>query len=338
MNTISKLYKYISPRKCEDSGLDKGTVFHVSRFALTCRFSLLLLLIVIIPMFVTSWWIEEGYLMPGENAYVAIPLFLLILIVPCARLLSNLVINKDLETINKFCLEIKKGNYKVHFHIGHEKEDEEPFVVLLRNLTWMSHSLDARQKKTRGRLQRVQSEHRIMKAKALLDGLTGLYNRRYFEDVLPKRLEHAASEGTEISLIFIDCDKFKQLNDTLGHQAGDQALEKLAESIRGAIRLDGDIPFRFGGDEFAVLLQDVGVETAVTIANRIRTIFLDNRVGEVTLSLGVATALPAGDLSDGRLMKRLIKVADKQTYRAKENGGDNVCAADFVITNDSVEG
>ena len=331
MNVIPRLCKYITFRKHED------IAFRVSRLGLTGRFSLLLLLIVIIPMSLTAWAIEAGHLMPGQSLYAAVPLFVLILIVPFARLLSNWIINKDLQTINRFCLEIKKGNYEVHFALGHEKEEEEPFIVLLRNLTWMSHSLGTRQEKTRFRLQRVRDEHRLMREKALLDGLTGLYNRRYFDDVLPRILDSAAAAKTEISLIFMDCDRFKQLNDAMGHQVGDLTLKRLADSIREGIRSGRDIPFRFGGDEFAVLLQGVGLERAAYIANRIRLLFFDSRVGEVTLSLGVATVLPGGDMSDGRLMKNLIRAADQQTYLAKQRGGNNVCAADLMIMDEELE-
>jgi hypothetical protein len=128
MNAIYRLYRRIFRQKHEDNA------FPVSRLSLTWRFSLLLLFIAVIPMVITTWWIETGSLMLGKNAYVAIPLFFLILIFSLARLLSNWVISRDIETINRFCLEIRKGNYNIHFVLDHEKE-EEPFVVLLRNLT-----------------------------------------------------------------------------------------------------------------------------------------------------------------------------------------------------------
>lgn len=331
MKTLSRLYRYIFSQKHKDSA------FRVSSLSLVTRFSLLLLLVTIIPMLITAWWIEAGYLMPGENAYIALPLFFLILIIPCARLLSNWVINRDIETINKFCLEVKKGNYRVHFELAHEGDEEEPLVILLRNLTWMTHTLNSRQEKTRTRLHRVQREHRIMKEKALLDGLTGLYNRRYFEEIFPEVLEVATIRKIAVSLIFIDCDKFKHLNDTLGHQTGDIVLERLADNIRAAVRQGRDIPFRFGGDEFAVLLQGVDLELSTQIAERIRSLFIDSSIGDVTLSLGVATALPAGDVGDGWIMKSLVRVADQQTYRAKEMGGNNVCPAEYVITDNKME-
>ncbi len=332
MKAIFRWYKYLFPRKHKDNA------FRVARFGLTSRFSLLLLVIGLIPMFITAWHIEAGSLMPGENFYFAIPFFLLILIVPCARLLSNWVINRDIKTINRFCLEIKKGNYNIHFDLGTEKEEEEPFIVLLRNLTWLSHSLNSRQEKSRSRLEDIRNKHRDMQEKALTDGLTGLYNRRHFEMVLPEMIDRAVGAKTVISLIFIDCDKFKHLNDTLGHHMGDMALEILASSIRSCIRTERDIPFRFGGDEFAVLLQGVNIDRAVDIADRIRLLFLDNRIGEVTLSLGVATTLPDEGVSNGWLMKKLIRIADQQTYLAKKNGGNNVCSVSdmFIVDRNSM--
>jgi len=134
--------------------------FRVLRFGITVRFAFFLLQVTIIPMMVTSWMIESGYLMPGRNVYVGIPVFFLLLLVPFARLLADLVISRDLRIVNRFCMEIKRGNYGVYFDLCNEGEDEDQLTILLRNLTWMDHGLEARQEKNRTLLKQVQNTTR----------------------------------------------------------------------------------------------------------------------------------------------------------------------------------
>jgi diguanylate cyclase (GGDEF)-like protein/PAS domain S-box-containing protein len=310
--------------------LRKGKrVFRVLRLGITGRFVLFLLMIVLIPMVLTSWMIESEYLMPGKNLYIAVPLFFLFILIPIARLLAHLVINRDLKIINQFCMEIKKGNYAVYFDLGNEGEDDDQFIVLLRNLTWMSHNLKTRQKKNRTRIKKIQTQYFTMEEKARTDELTCLYNRGYFETLLLCKAKEAAAVNEPLSLIFIDCDKFKQVNDTQGHHAGDLLLKQLAESIRSGIRLGSDIPFRFGGDEFAILLPETGKDLAVDVANRIHLLFHDSTVGKTTLSMGVASSRFDED-SAGMKVKELVRAADQQAYRVKKQGGDGTCSVQLM--------
>lgn len=302
-----------------------NNVFHVLRLGVTGRFALLILVIVILPMFLTSWLVESGNLPPGKNLYLAIPVTILILLFPAARLLGYLVINRELRIVNRFCMEIKKGNYAVHFDLDHENEEEDEFLILLRNLTWMSHNLHARREKNTYRLQNIQTRYVAMKEQAQIDELTGLYNRRHFETVLLREAKNVAANNKLISLIFMDCDKFKVVNDTMGHHVGDTALQRLADSIRHGIRLNCDIPFRFGGDEFAVLLPDTAIEQAMEIANRIQLLYSKNRIGETTLSIGVTSSHFNGNLVKEQV-KTFVRNADQQAYYAKQNGGNNICA------------
>ncbi|WP_291756050.1 EAL domain-containing protein [Cellulomonas sp. 73-92] len=152
---------------------------------------------------------------------------------------------------------------------------------------------------------------------ALLDSLTGLPNRRLLADRMRRGIEQAQAEGTRVGLVLLDIDRFKDINDTLGHDRGDELLEQVADRMRDALR-DEDIVARLGGDEFAVLLPDVRtVANAERLAQRIRSLFATPfRLGGMELhvepSVGVA-CLPdhAADASS------LMRTADVAMYSAK---------------------
>jgi diguanylate cyclase (GGDEF)-like protein len=148
------------------------------------------------------------------------------------------------------------------------------------------------------------------------DVLTGLANRRRFVEEANERLEHASRAGTQCSLLMVDVDRFKQVNDDLGHAAGDAVLKIVANRLRGALRDQDDLIGRFGGDEFVVLLADSGALEAEIVASRLRTALA--RVREPTaLSISVGVATLATDQLD-----ELLRSADSALYEAKEAGRD----------------
>jgi diguanylate cyclase (GGDEF)-like protein len=155
------------------------------------------------------------------------------------------------------------------------------------------------------------------RVRADTDGLTGLFNRRAFEELLNRQLAQPYSETSEISLLFIDLDFFKGMNDEFGHLAGDNVLQMVSGVLRSSIR-PGDVLARFGGDEFAVLLCSAEPGQGVVIAERIRhnLVQMRNLPGgrKVTASLGVATAMPG----DTPLL--LLERADRALYRSKNLG------------------
>ena len=167
----------------------------------------------------------------------------------------------------------------------------------------------------------------LQKAEALsvTDDLTRLYNSRYLNQVLRRESKRASRSGRPLSLLFLDLDGFKQVNDIHGHLAGSKALVEASAVIRASAR-ETDIAARFGGDEFAVVLPDTGGEGAVAVAQRIRdrigaTRFLasDGLSIHLTASVGVAT-LPDVAAS----AEELLRVADVAMYRVKEAGKDGI--------------
>src|SRR5207247_10733756 len=145
---------------------------------------------------------------------------------------------------------------------------------------------------------------------------------RVFEAALAREVARAGRSGVHLSLVMIDVDHFKAVNDGLGHQAGDEVLRHVGKALAGEAR-ETDLAARYGGEEFCVLLPGCGGDEAVIVAERLRAaIASQQQPTRVTASAGVAT-LPA-DGADGRA---LVAAADRALYRAKEQGRDRTCAA-----------
>ena len=166
---------------------------------------------------------------------------------------------------------------------------------------------------------------REAEARATTDALTGLPNRRYFDEYVGLLAKRRRAED-RVGVLMIDIDRFKKLNDTFGHAVGDHVLREVAQAIAGAVRED-DVPARFGGEEFAVLLANPGPEIAIEVGERVRRAVssLDLRklgVPGVSVSVGVSVAS-----SPDQLLEDVIDEADRALYRAKRGGRDRVVAA-----------
>jgi diguanylate cyclase (GGDEF)-like protein len=153
---------------------------------------------------------------------------------------------------------------------------------------------------------------------AITDALTGLRNRRKFDDEIDSEWRRAARQKTPLALLMIDADHFKAFNDTWGHQAGDQVLVGIAICISDSVRRAGDCPARYGGEEFAVLLPGCSPADAFQIAETIRHKVMQWSEGDAvnTVSIGVASLTPAANMH----WTLLLEAADKALYAAKANG------------------
>ena len=160
---------------------------------------------------------------------------------------------------------------------------------------------------------------RELERRAILDSLTGVVNRRGIRAVLQKEEQRARRHGTPLSVLMVDIDRFKALNDRFGHQVGDTALRHVARGLADAVRL-ADHVGRWGGDEFLVVLADTDAVAAAALADRLRDLRLPPlAVGDadgvaVTVSIGAATLRP-GDTID-----TLVERADREMYRVKRTG------------------
>ncbi len=166
------------------------------------------------------------------------------------------------------------------------------------------------------------------------DGLTGLANRRTFDERLKADWSLAQRTETDISLLFIDIDHFKQFNDTYGHQAGDDCLKLVAETLANQSLRPSDLPARYGGEEFAIILPGVDAKGAGLVAERVRKAIYDlsyphssNSAADcVTISIGVSSFIPEKE----QQASCLIEAADQVLYQAKEKGRNRVLKAQHV--------
>ncbi len=167
---------------------------------------------------------------------------------------------------------------------------------------------------------------------AVRDPLTGLFNRRHVEWVLPAEMKRAERYGTPLSLLVLDLDHFKAVNDTYGHPMGDRVLVELARLLNRILRV-GDTSARMGGEEFCVVLPHSDTAAAQRAAERLQRVIRALRFQEepelrVRASIGVATARPAGPRTDfAGEAARLLAAADKALYAAKNGGRDRTEAA-----------
>ncbi len=164
---------------------------------------------------------------------------------------------------------------------------------------------------------------------AVTDGLTGLSNRRYLDNHLKTLFNRAAARGRSLSICMTDIDRFKQVNDTYGHDVGDEVLKEFASRVRSTVR-GADLACRYGGEEFVVVMPDTDAAVAAVIAERLRSLiesepFVLRRAGvtlQITASLGIACNEQGAETPE-----QLLKQADKALYEAKNGGRNRVVAA-----------
>jgi diguanylate cyclase (GGDEF)-like protein len=168
--------------------------------------------------------------------------------------------------------------------------------------------------------------HRMVERQALVDGLTGLANRRHLDQELTSNLARAERADGSVALILADLDDFKSVNDHHGHACGDAVLREFAGLMNDVVR-EGDTAGRWGGEEFALVLPDADLDGAALVAERLRVALAEKTILSpegaplhVTVSVGVAAYPEAGDRSS------LVEAADGALYRAKREGKNRVVA------------
>jgi diguanylate cyclase (GGDEF)-like protein len=291
---------------------------------------------------------------------------LLALLLP--NVAAGWLIEKKLEEMRQLCSHVKQGNFKELCSVpneGNEGDEDNKVVFLMRDMNWMARHIEKREKdlhraveelsesrqqvnrqnaylrksnekllltQKRLRQQAAELEHacRQLKTMAMTDPLTSLANRRYFFTMLEKKYNELPYSLEPLSLIMIDIDRFKVINDTYGHQAGDKVLIGLAQLIQEHVRVQEDLPARVGGEEYAVLLGNADLQEAMAIAARIHSALeqtefaVNGQCIQVRVSIGICTISEMSSIG----IDEFYSCADQALYYSKNNGRNLISVCD----------
>lgn len=243
---------------------------------------------------------------------------------------------KDIEASKIAFGELQETEYIRYEDLPLKAKDGRLFQVEFVSNVYLVGDEKVIQCNIRDITDRKQAQNALIKSEALLwelstrDPLTGLFNRRYLEETLERELHHAERKKLPLGVIMLDVDDLKRFNDTWGHAAGDAILRELGNKLIKYVRKE-DIPSRYGGDEFIIILPDASLEVTIERAKLISENakqhihqFENKTLESVTLSLGVAIFPEHGSTSAA-----LLKAADDALYQAKFAGRDRVVVAEL---------
>jgi len=178
------------------------------------------------------------------------------------------------------------------------------------------------------RTRELEISNKKLSELSIKDGLTNLYNRRFFDQALEREWNRLMRTGSPLSIIILDIDYFKLYNDNYGHQAGDECIKELAESINSSINRSSDVAARYGGEEFIIILPESGMEGALKVSEKLQDNLSKKRIEHkhskvsdyVTVSIGISTIIPSLNLTP----QLIVKQSDEALYRSKNAGRNKI--------------
>jgi diguanylate cyclase (GGDEF)-like protein len=197
------------------------------------------------------------------------------------------------------------------------KEGAADFIKKPFEMDHLVHIVNRCYEKSQILREKTRLEEEVTRL-SITDALTGLYNHRYFYKKLEEETTRANRQKMALSLMMFDVDNFKKYNDTRGHIEGDRVLEKIGEIVAQCIRQKVDSGYRYGGDEFAVLLIGVKADRASQIGERIRGLVEKAKLGDITVSIGLV------EYNSEKNLEHFVKLADDAMYVAKGDGGNRI--------------
>ena len=233
------------------------------------------------------------------------------------------VANKTVEILSFF--DIDPGNMKPFSQILQEANEE--LGKLNFSYEQLTVELKQAKKKAENFAKELKKANEQLRDMVFKDGLTGLYNHRFFQDIMDHEVSRARRYKKPFSLIMLDIDHFKKINDEYGHPVGDIVLKEVSKAIENSIR-DSDIAARYGGEEFAVVLPETEIKGAAMVAERMRKavenleIVTNGLSIDVTISIGVTYY---HTLTDKKEKSEIISEADHALYRSKDKGRNKTC-------------
>lgn len=267
-------------------------------------------------------------------------LFVNVLLLSTTILLVSLVLTifvskwvaRPLVELGEWATRLGHGEWQEAQHRASPISEVESLSnALLFMANSVKYHTDNLEKEVAARTAELELANSELAKRSNTDGLTGVANRRHFDEALAQEVARARRTKEPVALIMLDVDHFKKFNDQYGHLAGDHCLIRVAGVIDASVRRPGDLAARYGGEEFAIVAASCGGEDALTLAEMLRErieqlaiTHAASPAGVVTASFGVAVLVP--DHSNGAA--QLIAMADKALYRAKEGGRNRVEFAD----------
>lgn len=238
------------------------------------------------------------------------------------------------EVLRQIKADCRIADISVIFITGQTEEADEERGLLLGAADYVSKPIRPAIVRARIRAHlRLAMQRRELARLSSQDGLTGIANRRHFDEALERACRHAARTGEPIGLAMIDVDHFKQYNDGYGHGAGDDALCQVAHALRGFARRPYDMAARYGGEEFVLLLREAGdfTETLERLRHEIMALHIPHALSEtaamLTISGGGVVARLTGAVPPATLLRR----ADALLYRSKREGRNRILTETTVI-------